>query len=104
MINDDNYLNGDFIKTISLRGAAIIEARKLSSATSAAWASVCHVRDWIIGTKSEEIVSMGVLSDGSYDIKKGLIYSFPVTCSNGKWKIVKNLKIDDFSKNVGNRK
>jgi len=97
LINDDEYLNKDFIKTVQLRGAEIIEARKFSSATSAAWASVCHIRDWWLGTSKGEFVSMGVPSDGSYGITKGLIYSFPVSCSNGKYTIIKNLKIDDFS-------
>jgi len=96
LVNDDDYLNNDFIKTVQLRGAAIIEARKLSSATSAAWASVCHIRDWWQGTKKGEFVSMGVISDGSYGIEKDLIYSFPVSISNGKYTIVKNLKIDEF--------
>jgi len=99
LINDDDYLNNDFIKTVQLRGAAIIEARKFSSATSAAWASICHVRDWWNGTSKGEFVSMGVLSDGSYGIEKDIVYSFPVSISNGKYSIVKNLKIDEFSKN-----
>lgn len=97
-VNDDAYLNGDFIKTVQQRGAAIIKARKLSSAASAAKAIVDHMRDWIYGTPEGEYVSMAVHSDGSYGIEKGLIYSFPVTCKDGKYSIVQNLTIDNFSR------
>jgi malate dehydrogenase len=97
-VKDDNYLNGDFIKTVQQRGAAIIKARKLSSAASAAKAIVDHMRDWIYGTPEGEYVSMGVHADGSYGIEKGLIYSFPVTCKDGKYSIVQNLSIDAFSR------
>jgi len=97
-VNDDSYLNQEFIKTVQVRGAAIIEARKLSSAMSAAQAIVDHVRDWVLGTPEGEWVSMAVPSDGSYGIEKGLIYSYPVTCKNGKYQIVQGLKIDDFSR------
>jgi malate dehydrogenase len=97
-VNDDEYLNKDYISTIQKRGAAIIEARKFSSAMSAARAITDHMRDWFLGTKKEEIVSMGVLSDGSYGIEKNIIYSYPVTCKDGKWEIVQKLSVDEFSK------
>jgi malate dehydrogenase len=97
-VKNDAYLNGEFVETVQDRGAAIIAARKLSSAASAANATVDHMRDWLLGTPSGEFVSMGVVSDGSYGTPKGVVYSFPVTCSNGQWKIVQGLKIDEFSR------
>lgn len=97
-VNDDDYLNKEFISTIQKRGAAIIEARKLSSAMSAAKAITDHMRDWILGTKKDEIISMAVLSDGSYGVEKGIIYSFPVIIKDQKVEIVQNLSVDDFSK------
>ena len=97
-VNDDAWLNTGFITTVQKRGAAIIEARKLSSALSAAKAAVDHVRDWVLGTKEGEWVSMGVISDGSYEIDEGLVYSFPVTTVNGQWTIVQGLNVDDFSR------
>ena len=99
-VKDDSYLNGSFIETVQDRGAAIIAARKLSSAASAANAVVDHMYSWLVGTAPGEFVSMGVYSDGSYGAPKGVIYSFPVTCKNGKWTIVQGLKIDDFSKKL----
>ena len=98
VIADDSYLYGSFIETVQDRGAAIIAARKLSSAASAANAVVDHMYSWLVGTPTGEFVSMGVVSDGSYDQPKGIIYSFPVTCKNGKWTIVQGLSIDKFSK------
>lgn len=97
-VADDAYLNGEFIKTVQVRGAAIIEARKLSSAMSAAQAIVDHVNNWVLGTPEGEWVSMAVASDGSYGIEQGLIYSYPVTCKDGKYTIVQGLSIDDFSR------
>jgi malate dehydrogenase len=97
-VKDDAWLKGDFISTIQKRGAAIISKRKLSSAMSAAKASCDHIHDWFAGTKAGEWVSMGVASDGSYGIPKGIIYSFPVTIENREWKIVQGLSIDDFSR------
>ncbi len=94
MINMDWY-TGDFIPTVQQRGAAIIEARGASSAASAANAAVDHMRDWALG--SDTVLSMGVYSDGSYGVAEGLIYSFPVTCSNGDWGIVQGLEINAFS-------
>eukprot|EP00744_Colponema_vietnamica_P007896 GILI01011305.1.p1 GENE.GILI01011305.1~~GILI01011305.1.p1 ORF type:complete len:362 (+),score=130.68 GILI01011305.1:118-1203(+) len=97
-VGDDAWLNGDFIKTVQQRGAAIIKARKLSSAASAASAACDHVRDWWCGTAPGEWVSMAVPSDGSYGIPDGVIYSYPVTCHKGTYKIVQGLNIDAFSR------
>ncbi|XP_048430167.1 malate dehydrogenase-like [Pyrus x bretschneideri] len=91
-------LNTEFITTVQQRGAAIIKARKLSSALSAASSACDHIRDWVLGTPKGTWVSMGVYSDGSYGIQKGLIYSFPVTCEKGQRSIVHGLKIDEFSR------
>ena len=100
VVGDDAYLDGNFVDVVRKRGAAIIEARKLSSALSAA-SSVCdHVYDWIYGTKEGEWTSMGVVSDGSYGIPEGLVYSFPVTCTGGKWQIVQGLNIDERSRKL----
>ncbi|XP_057457031.1 malate dehydrogenase, cytoplasmic-like [Lotus japonicus] len=98
LIADHNWLNTEFITTVQQRGAAIIKARKLSSALSAASAACDHIRDWVLGTPKGTWVSMGVCSDGSYGIQPGLIYSFPVTCEKGEWNIVQGLKIDQFSR------
>lgn len=98
-INNDKYLNEDFIECIQKRGAAIINARKASSALSAARAAVRHMRSWVCGTSGNEFVSMGVLSDGNgYGVKPGLMYSFPCTCKDGEWAIKEGLPIDSFSK------
>eukprot|EP01100_Stratorugosa_tubuloviscum_P010733 TRINITY_DN463_c0_g3_i1.p1 TRINITY_DN463_c0_g3~~TRINITY_DN463_c0_g3_i1.p1 ORF type:complete len:335 (-),score=201.89 TRINITY_DN463_c0_g3_i1:83-1087(-) len=99
-ITDQQWLNNEFITTVQQRGAAVIKARKLSSAASAAKAIIDHMRDWVLGSSSQ-IVSMAVFTDGqNYSIPQGLIYSFPVICSNGNWQIVKDLQIDDFSRNL----
>ncbi|KAH9614902.1 hypothetical protein KSS87_019268 [Heliosperma pusillum] len=98
LVANDHWLNTEFMTTIQERGAAIIKARKLSSAMSAASAACDHIRDWVLGTPKGTWVSMGVSSDGSYGIQPGLIYSFPVTCQNGKWSIVQGLKINEFSR------
>jgi malate dehydrogenase len=79
------------------RGAAIIEARGLSSAASAANAAIDHIHDWVLGTNGKW-VTMGIASDGSYGIPKGIMYGFPVTCSGGKYQMVKDLEIDAFSR------
>jgi malate dehydrogenase len=97
-INDQNWLEKEFIPMVQKRGAAIIEARGLSSAASAANAAMDHVRDWIDGTRPGNWVSMGVPSDGSYGIPEGVIYGYPVTCEGGKYKIVKGLAISEFSR------
>ncbi|PPS05555.1 hypothetical protein GOBAR_AA15091 [Gossypium barbadense] len=98
LVKDDAWLNGEFITTVQQRGAAIIKARKLSSALSAASAACDHIRDWVLGTPEGTWVSMGVYSDGSYNAPAGVIYSFPVTCRNGEWTIVQGLAIDEFSR------
>ncbi|MBO9540041.1 malate dehydrogenase [bacterium] len=97
MINDAAWNKDTFIPTVAKRGAAIIEARGLSSAASAANAAIDHVRDWVLGSNGEW-VTMGVPSDGSYGIPEGVIYGFPCTCENGDYKIVQGLDIDAFSK------
>ncbi|CAL9213677.1 unnamed protein product [Arabidopsis halleri] len=98
LVKDDAWLDGEFISTVQQRGAAIIKARKLSSALSAASSACDHIRDWVLGTPEGTFVSMGVYSDGSYNVPSGLIYSFPVTCRNGEWSIVQGLPIDEVSR------
>ncbi len=98
MINDQAWLENTFIPVIQKRGAAIIEARGLSSAASAASAAIDHIRDWVKGTKAGDWVSMGIPSDGSYGIPEGVFYGYPVTCKGGKYKIVKGLEVSDFSR------
>jgi len=98
MINDQAWLEGTFIPTVQKRGAAIIEARGLSSAASAANAAVDHIRDWVGGTRDGDWVSMGIPSDGSYGIAEGVIYGYPVTCKGGQYQIVKGLEVSDFSR------
>ncbi|XP_028120849.1 malate dehydrogenase [Camellia sinensis] len=98
LVANDEWLNGEFITTVQQRGAAIIKARKLSSALSAASSACDHIRDWVLGTPEGTWVSMGVYSDGSYNVPAGLIYSFPVTCRNGEWTIVQGLPIDELSR------
>lgn len=97
-VNDEAWFQNVFVDTVAKRGAAIIEARKLSSAASAASAVCDHIRDWVQGTKEGEFVSMAVMSDGSYGISKDLCFSFPVVTKGGKWEIVKGFTFDDFSK------
>ncbi|XP_051170125.1 malate dehydrogenase, cytoplasmic [Leptopilina boulardi] len=97
-VNDNDWLNGNFLETIQKRGAAVIAARKMSSAMSAAKAAGDHMRDWWLGTKPGQWVSMGVVSDGSYGIPKDIVFSFPVTIENKQFKIVQNLSINDFAK------
>jgi malate dehydrogenase len=97
LVENDWFVN-DFIPTVQQRGAAVIAARGQSSAASAANAAIDQMRTWALGTEEGDWVSMGVLSDGSYGIDKGLVYSFPVTVINGKLKIVKGLPINEFSK------
>ena len=93
------WVSNEFIPTVQQRGAAIIKARGLSSAASAANAAIEHMRDWALGTDGK-IVSMGIYSDGSYGIEEGLIYSFPVTCVDGRYEIVQGLGINDFSRGL----
>ena len=98
LVNDQAWLEGSFIPTVQQRGAAIIEARGLSSAASAANAAIDHMHDWALGTPDGDWVSMAIPSDGSYGVPEGLISSFPVTCADGKYSIVQGLDIDDFSR------
>ena len=93
---DMAWYEGDFIPAVQQRGAAIIDARGASSAASAANAAIDHIRDWVLG--SDGIVSMGVYSDGSYGVDQGLIYSYPVRCSQGDWVVEQGLEINDFSR------
>ncbi len=98
VVNDQSWIENDFIPTVAKRGAAIIEARGSSSAASAASATVDAARDWLHGSAEGDWVSMAVVSDGSYGVPEGLISSFPVTTSGGDWSIVQGLDIDDFSR------
>lgn len=95
---DRPWVENDFIPTVQQRGAAIIKARGASSAASAASSAIDHVRDWVKGTPADDWVSMGIPSDGSYGISEGVVYSFPVRCSGGKYEIVQGLDVDDFSR------
>ncbi|MES2490527.1 MAG: malate dehydrogenase [Pseudomonadota bacterium] len=94
---DQNWIETDFIPTVQQRGAAIIKARGASSAASAASAAVDHMRDWALGTNGKW-VSMGIPSDGSYGIKPGVVYGYPVTVKDGKYEIVQGLEVDAFSR------
>ncbi|MEM7338350.1 MAG: malate dehydrogenase [Actinomycetota bacterium] len=98
MVNDQAWLENEFIPTVAKRGAAIIEARGASSAASAANAAIDHMRDWALGTPDGDWVSMSVPSDGSYGVAEGIISSFPCTTSGGEYQIVQGLDIDDFSR------
>jgi malate dehydrogenase len=97
MINDEAWNRDTFIPTVGKRGGAIIEARGLSSAASAANAAIDHMRDWALGTGGKW-VTMGIPSDGSYGIPEDVMYGFPVTCANGEYTMVKGLEIDEFSR------
>lgn len=97
LINDEAWNRDVFLPTVGKRGAAIIEARGLSSAASAANAAIDHIRDWVLGSNGEW-VTMGIPSDGSYGIPEGIIYGFPVTTEAGEYKIVQGLEIDEFSR------
>jgi malate dehydrogenase len=98
VVDDQAWLEKEFIPTVQQRGAAIIEARGASSAASAASAAIDHMHDWVLGTDSGSWVSMAIPSDGSYGVPEGIISSFPVTCSGGEYSIVTGLEIDDFSR------
>jgi malate dehydrogenase len=97
VVGDEAWYRDTFIPTVGKRGAAIIEARGLSSAASAANAAIDHVRDWVLGTNGRW-VTMGIPSDGSYGIPEEVMYGFPVTCANGRYETVKGLAIDEFSR------
>ena len=98
LVNDEAWIESTFIPTVAKRGAAIIEARGLSSAASAANATVEHMRDWVLGTPDGDWVSMAVPSDGSYGVAEGVISSFPCVVKNGVYEIVQGLEIDSFSR------
>jgi len=97
-LSDMTWLQDEFVSTVQKRGAAVIAARKMSSAMSAAKAACDHMKDWWLGTSAGNYVSMGVLSDGSYNTPAGVIFSFPVSISDKKWTILQGLPLDDFSK------
>jgi len=97
LVNDETWYRDTYIPTVGKRGAAIIEARGLSSAASAANAAIDHVRDWVLGTGGRW-VTMGVPSDGGYGIPQDIIYGVPVTCANGRYEVIKGLEIDEFSR------
>ena len=97
-VDDQQWIEGDFIPTVQKRGAAIIEARGASSAASAANAAIDHVHDWVLGTPAGDWVSMAIPSDGSYDVQEGVFSGYPCTCSNGTYEIVQGLQLDDFSR------
>jgi malate dehydrogenase len=98
VVDDQDWLENDFLPTVGKRGAAIIDARGASSAASAANAAIDHVHDWVLGTAEGDWVSMAVPSDGSYGVEDGLISSFPCRCSGGNWDIVQGLELNDFSR------
>ncbi len=97
MIDDQAWLEGEFIPTVAKRGAAIIDARGSSSAASAANAAIDHMHDWALGTNDGDWVSMSIISDGSYGAPEGIVTSFPTTCSGGDFSIVQGLEINEFS-------
>jgi len=98
LVNDHTWNNDVFLPTVGKRGAAIIEARGLSSAASAANAAIDHVRDWVFGTRDGDWVSMGVPSDGGYGIPEGVVFGFPCECKGGSFTLIKGLEIDEYSK------
>jgi malate dehydrogenase len=98
VVDDQDWLENDFIPTVQKRGAAVIEARGASSAASAANAAIEHVHDWVLGTPDGDWVSMGIPSDGSYGIDEGVITGLPVTCSGGSYQVVQGLDLNDFSR------
>ncbi|MEO1244777.1 MAG: malate dehydrogenase [Pseudomonadota bacterium] len=95
---DRDWLTNEFIPVVQQRGASIIKARGASSAASAASAAIDHMHDWALGTPDDTWVSMAIPADGSYGIEPGIVYSFPVRCSDGQYEIVQGLEIDDFSR------
>lgn len=98
LVNDQAWIENDFIPTVAKRGAAIIKARGLSSAASAANAAIDHMNSWVLGTPEGDWVSMAIPSDGSYGVPEGIISSFPCVCKDGEYSIVQGLDIDDFSR------
>jgi len=100
VLKDDNWLRSVFVETVQKRGAAVINARKMSSAMSAAKAAGDHMKNWFKGTEPGKFVSMGVVSDGQYGVPKDIVFSFPVTIENKNWKIVPNLPVNDFARKM----
>ncbi|MDD5057627.1 MAG: malate dehydrogenase [Sideroxydans sp.] len=98
MLQDQDWIESTFIPTVQKRGAAVIEARGLSSAASAANSAIAHVHDWLLNSPHNDWVTMGIPSDGSYGIPKGVMYGFPVTCLNGQYCIVKDLPITELNR------
>jgi malate dehydrogenase len=98
LIGEPSWLTDEFIPTVQKRGAAVIEARGASSAASAATAALDHVRDWVLGTPTDDWVSMAIVSDGSYGVPENLVSSFPVTTEAGAYRVVAGLEIEDFSR------
>jgi malate dehydrogenase len=98
VLPDPDWIEKEFIPTVQKRGAAVIEARGLSSAASAANAAISHVHDWLLHSHHNDWVTMSVPSDGSYGIPEGVIYGFPVTCRNGHYHIVKDLPISELGR------
>ena len=98
VVNDQSWIENDFIPTVAKRGAAIIEARGSSSAASAASATIDAARNWLHGSPDGDWVSMAVRSDGSYGVPEGLVYSFPIVTKDGSWEIVQGLEINEFSR------
>jgi malate dehydrogenase len=94
----ERWVSDEFIPLVQQRGAAIIKARGASSAASAASAAIDHMHDWALGTDGDDWVSMAIPADGSYDIEPGVVYSYPVRCRSGRYEIVKDLEINDFSR------
>ncbi len=95
---EESWMTDDFIPGVQQRGAEIIKARGASSAASAASAALDHMHDWALGSRNDDWVSMAIPADGSYGIREGIVYSFPVTCSGGVYTIVQDLEIGDFSR------
>jgi malate dehydrogenase len=98
MINDQVWLEKEFIPIVQKRGAAIIDARGLSSAASAANAAIAHMRNWMFGTPEGDWVSMALPADGSYGIPEGVLYGYPTVCRNGRYEIVKGIELSEFSR------
>jgi malate dehydrogenase len=98
LVDDDAWIENDYIPRVAKRGAEIIDARGASSAASAANAAIDHIHDWVLGTPEGDWTSMAIPSDGSYGVPEGIISSFPVTCSGGEYSIVQGLDIDEFSR------
>ncbi len=98
VVNDQQWVENEFIPTVAKRGAAVIEARGASSAASAANAAIDHINSWVNGTPEGDWVTMGLPADGSYGVPDGVICGFPCTCSGGEYRVVEGLEIDSFSR------